>query len=468
MFFYSHKRLWLLMAVLAGGCATGHTDLPATVAVPAQWKAVVVQPAGTQTLPPTTESADAWWNLFNDPVLDDLARKAVAANQEIRQAVARMEQARAITRAQVANRRPDVAFNSAYDIFKRSGSVGGANLHGDLLGASFDLDYEVDLWGRVRHAIESARADEAATRIAQDAVRLTVTAEVARHYFALRQMDTEDDLLRRAIDLRRAMLQIAQDRAEAGVVSQLDVARAQTELATAETERLEVQRRRAEMENLLALLCGQNASDFTLAATPFSTALSPPAVPSGLPSTLLERRPDVVEANLRLASANARIGVAEAAFFPTVRLTGSAGLSSDELDRLFDRKNQTRSLGVSLSLPLLAGERNDANRKAAQSEWEEASTRYRQRVLGAFAEVEIALANLQWLGQQSAAQTRVVEAAQSAASLSESRYQNGLVSYLEVADAERQRLQAERGATQLLGARLTATVLLVKALGGAW
>jgi multidrug efflux system outer membrane protein len=299
-------------------------------------------------------------------------------------------------------------------------------------------------------------------------VLLTVTTDLARRYFELQQLDAEAQILLRTLELRGTALQLAEERAAGGIVSELDVARAKTELSAAEVELLDVRRRRAETENALAVLCGRSASDFFAEPAALELRMPPPAIPPGLPSMLLERRPDVAEAERRLAAAGAGIGAAQAAYFPVVRLTGSAGYVSSELDSIFDASSEVWSLGPSLSLPILAIGRNRAKVLASNAADAVAVARYRQRVLVAFADVENALVNLRWLGQQAHAQAQVVEAARRAAALSDSRYQQGLVQYLEAVDAERQRLQAERGAVRILSQRLISTVLLVKALGGAW
>lgn len=454
--------------LLLAGCAVGPSYRRPTVETPVAWKTTVDARHWQPAAPREGEALSAWWDVFNDPVLADLERQALEANQDLRQAIARVERARALARVSRADLLPSLDLNPSYDHFKRSSSSfgGSGSFTGDIYSVPLDLSYEVDLWGRVRRTFEAARAEAAASLAAQRFVLLTVTADVARQYFTLRQLETEIQILLQTVELRRAALQLAQERAAGGVVSELDVARAKTEFSTAEAELADVRRRRAETENALAVLCGQTASTFAVGAEALEGL--PPAVPPGLPSTLLERRPDVAEAERLLAAANAQIGVAQAAFFPVLTLTGSAGFVGAELDDVFERSSKVWSLGPSLSLPIFAGGRNAANLQAAKAAYDEAFAAYRQRVLVAFADVENALANLQWLGAQAQAQAQVVEAARAAARLSDGRYQQGLVNYLEAVDAERQRLQAERTAVQILSSRLSSTVLLVKALGGEW
>lgn len=454
----------------AAGCAVGPNYRKPEVEAPPQWKTTVDARYWQPAAPRDDAPHEAWWDVFDDSQLASLERQALEANQDIRQAVARVEQARAIARVRASEFAPSLTLNPSAEKFKRSRSgIGGAgSFEAETYEVPFDLSYEVDLWGRVRRSFEAARAEAAASQAAQRFVLLTVTTEVARQYFLLRQLDAEAEILHRTMELRGRALQMAQDRAEAGVVSALDVARAGTEMSTAEAELLDVRRRRAEVENALAVLCGRNASGFSLEAAPLTLDALPPEIPPGLPSTLLERRPDVAEAERLLAAANAQIGVAEAAYFPVLRLTGSAGYVSGELDSIFDTANQIWSLGPSLSLPIFGISRTMANVSATHAAHNQAFAAYQQRVLTAFSDVENALANLQWLGQQAQAQAQVVDASRDAASLSDSRYRQGLVSYLESVDAERQRLHAERGAVQILTQRLISSVLLIKSLGGSW
>ena len=260
-------------------------------------------------------------------------------------------------------------------------------------------------------------------------------------------------------------------RFEAGAGNELDVARAETELAAAQAELSALERQRAQVENAIAILTGNHPSQFQIAQDPNkSTAWSPepPVVPVGLPSDLLERRPDVAEAERQIAAANARIGIARAAAFPVVRLTGSGGYVSGDFQNLFDWDSRVWSIGPSISIPLFSGGRNRANNARAKAAYEEAVLLYRQQVLVAFADVENSLAALRYLAEQMAAQERALLNARRAAELAEVRYRSGIVGYLDVVDANRAVLQTERGSVQLAGQRLAASVQLIKALGGGW
>jgi multidrug efflux system outer membrane protein len=271
------------------------------------------------------------------------------------------------------------------------------------------------------------------------------------------------------VGLRQEQVQLVRSRFEGGIGNDLDVARAQTELATTEADAASLAQRRNQLENALAILVGNNPSIFRVpAATTNNWNPEPPAIPAGLPADLLERRPDVAEAERQLASANARIGVAKGAFFPVLSLTASGGYLSGDVQTLFNWDSRVWSIGPSLSLPIFAGGRNRANYKRAQAAFGESAAHYRQQVLIAFGDVENSLAGIRYLADQSAAQQRAVAHARRAADLATERYRSGIVRYLEVVDASREALQAERGNAQLTGQRLNAAVQLIKALGGGW
>ena len=335
--------------------------------------------------------------------------------------------------------------------------------------APLDLSYEIDLWGRVRRGFESARAEAQASLAAFYNVLLTLQGDVAQNYFAVRALDAEIATVTGTVDLRKEQVRLVRSRFEGGIGSELDVARAETELAMTEAEAASLAQRRNELENAIAILVGSNPSAFRLPAVGTNGwNPQPPAIPAGLPADLLERRPDVAEAERQLASANARIGVAKAAFFPVLSLTGSGGYVSGDIDSLFKWDSRTWSIGPSLSLPLFAGGRNRANYKRSRAAFEEAVAHYRQRVLVAFGEVENSLSGIRHLIDQAAAQQRAVANARRAAELATDRYRSGIVSYLEVVDASREALQAERADAQLAGQRLIAAVQLIRALGGGW
>lgn len=460
-----------LACALLFGCAVGPNYRKPALEAPAAWKQA--QPQADATLwqeaqPQDAVERGAWWEVFGEPELNKLQVQAVQTNRSLEVALARLERARAVARLPKADLLPTLEMNPAFDHFQRTlSSFGGVgSITNDDFRIPLDLSYEVDLWGKVRRSFEAARADAQASAAAFETALLSVTAEVARTYFSVRALDAELEALHKTVELRGEAQRLINQRAEAGLAGELEQARVAAEVKTAEAESLDVERRRAELENALAVLCGRVASDFTLSARPLEAA--PPQLPVGIPSTVLQRRPDIAEAERLLVSANARIGVAKAAYFPVLTLTGSAGWQSAKLDNLIDADSLVWSIGPSLSIPLFAGGRNTANLRAAQADHKQATAEYRRRVLVAFQEVEDALAAIRLLAKQQETQAGVVEALRYAAELSLKRYTEGLVSFLDVVDAERARLSAERQAVQIRGSRMTAAILLIKALGGGW
>jgi multidrug efflux system outer membrane protein len=334
-----------------------------------------------------------------------------------------------------------------------------------------DLSYEVDLWGHVRREFESARDDAQASLAAFYNVLLTLQTDVAQNYFSLRAMDAEIATVTRTLELRHEQVQLTRGRFEGGIGNDLDVAQAETELATTEADAAQLAQQRDQIENAIAILTGQNPSTFHLAALSNADTNwhpEPPQIPAGLPADLLERRPDVAQAERQLASANAKIGVAKAAFFPVLSLTASGGFLSGSVDDLFNMSSRIWTVGPSLSLPIFAGGRNRANLHRSQSAFAESTAAYRQQVLVAFGDVENGLSGIRHLTDQAAAQERAVENARRAAGLATERYRSGIVAYITVVDAEREALANERINAELAGQRLNAAVQLVKALGGGW
>ena len=461
-------HLAALFLIAAAGCAIGPAYHRPVVETPAAWKNEQDPSLWKQAEPSDHAPRGMWWEIFGDAELNELMARTLAKNNDAQAALARVTQAKALARQATADWLPSANVTPAFDHFQRTrASFGGSGTFaGDTYSVPFDLSYEVDLWGRVRRSFEAASADAQAREAAYHSVLLSLTAETARLYLLARSLDSEIDILERTTGLRQESLDMASKRAEAGVVNELDVARAKTELAAAQAEAIDLHRRRAEIENALAVICGETASTFSLPPRPLTLDL--PGVPAGLPSALLERRPDVAEAERAMAAANARIGVAKAAFFPTVSLTGAGGFESADVDALFDKDSRFWSIGPSISIPLFAGGRSKANLQATQASYDEAVAQYRQRVLTAFQEVEDALVNLRLRADQAEANARLLESARDSVRLSKARYDQGLVNYLEFVDAERSRLAAERTAVTLLSQRLVSTVLLIKAIGGGW
>ncbi len=430
------------------------------IASPVAWKTA----AAAETLP-----RGDWWKAFNDPALDDLEARALNANQNLAAAAARVEQARAAAGLARSNYLPSVGVGASTNRARTSETTDNKFpvTESTTYRAALDASWELDLFGRVRRLNEGARAEASASTADFENIRLALTAEVAASYFSLRALDRETALVSDGVALRRKALELVNARRSGGAGTDFDVARAETELATTEAEAAALSNRRSALQNALAVLLGEAAPGFELSALN-SQLSAPPAVPAGLPSELLERRPDIAAAESSLAAANARIGVAKAAFFPAISLTGSFGYASGDIDRLANADSKLWSIGPSLYLPIFQGGRNKANLARSRAAFEESVALFRQRVLVAFREVQDALTATQLLAAQSAAQDRAVAAARRAGDLAQTRYDAGFVNYFEVIDAQRTVLGAERAAAQLSAQRLVNSVGLIKALGGGW
>ena len=489
-------------SALAGGIPAVGPDYhgPPGVETPATYKNT---PAWKKAEPRDSQAGGEWWKVFRDPTLDKIEAQAMAANQNIALAVDRISELQAQVRVATADFLPNI--DTEPDAVRERLTNNGPEQRGELVGQNpfsipssspgaasslpsnqplilstqpltrtynvfsfpVDLNWELDLFGRVRRNREAAHATAQAAVADLNNTLLSVTANVAETYYSIRAFDAEISVLERTISTRQDGLRIAQERLGAGLTSDLDVTRAQSDLASDQADLYAVQRSRAEMENALATLLGYPASDFRLARRALIDTRIP-NIPAGLPSVLLERRPDVAEAERQLAAANARIGVAVAAFFPVIRLTGATGFESADMGDIFDWESRMWQIGPSISFPLFEGGRNLANLRASQAQYREQVDTYRQQVLIAFQDVENALADLHTLSDQSDAQERAVASAVKALELSQSQYGKGASNFLDVLDAERTLLSDERVSVQLLGQRLQDTVLLIKSLGGTW
>jgi outer membrane protein, multidrug efflux system len=452
-----------VVALLLTGCATvppiDTSSLPATPAAfrdgDSRW--TVVAPAEAQP-------RGRWWQVFDDPVLDGLIEQAAHNNTSLQVAAARLAQARALVRSAQADRSVQVGAGAGAarqtDPFARGAPPA------TVINAGADLSYEVDVFGRLARASDAAELDAQASQALLQDTRLLVQANVAQTYFSIRALDAERALVRATLSAYRATLHLTQQRFQAGDVAELDVARVTTEVAATESEALALDRARSELEHALAVVVGEVASNFQVATVEWNPAL--PVIPPGLPSTVLARRPDVSAAQRSLLAAQARVGVANAAWFPNLSLTGSAGYASPELGDLFQWSARAWSVGALLSLPLFDGGRREAGLQSAKAELDAALATYREHILVAFRDVEDQLSSLRLLAQQAEAQDRAVAAADRATALSDSRYRNGLVSQLELLDARRSELSNRRQALHVHAAQYQVTVALIRALGGGW
>jgi multidrug efflux system outer membrane protein len=469
--------LAVCVAALAGCSLAPKLEQP-EVDVPPRYKALGPdEPVGAWKPAEPADGAPRgeWWKVFADPVLDDLERQATAANPNVQLAAARVAQSRAIVGVVNAQRYPQVGAGFGPTRIKQTGvSLGlpdGTDIpaytawRGQLTAA-----WEVDLFGRISDSVAAARSDAEASAAQYGAALLAVQADVAQAYFGLRLADEELRILRATVATRAETVRLLQRRFDAGGISELDLAQAKTELAIAQSDALGIERRRAVLENGLAVLLGKAPASFSLAPAPLPDSV--PAIPPGLPSALLERRPDVAAASRTMAAANARIGVAKAAFFPALNITGFAGYESNDLSNLFQWSSRTWALGpllgTMLTVPIFTAGRNQANLDRAYAVLEESVASYRQTVLAAFAEVEDNLVTLRTLAGQAEATRESVTSAKRALAVATTRYRAGATSFLQVVDNERTLLAVQRLEVGIRGARAISTVALIRALGGGW
>ncbi len=464
----------LVVVVLLAGCAVGpdYHRPPAVTAMPPAYAGATNEWKLAE--PRANIPKGNWWEVFGDSELNDLETRAALANQELKAAVARFDEARAITEAARAGLFPHLTLSPSY---ARGRPSQNRPLSGQKAGAAnsktandflipLDMTYEVDLWGRIRRSVESARAQEQAKADDLATIQLSIQAEVAVDYFSLRALDAELALLESSVGVFQKSLDLTQNRRAGGIASDLDVAQAETVLRTTQAELPATQLQRVQFEHALATLTGQPASSFSLPAK--TLRIAPPVMPPGLPSELLERRPDIAAAERRMASANAEIGVAKAAFFPTIDLNGLAGLESINAGTVFNWSSRLWSVGPSLTLPVFDAGLNNAHLRLARATYEQTAANYRQIVLAAFAEVENNLSSQNLLAEQYQAEVDALQAARKQLAVADNRYKAGLVTFLEVATAENTALDIERTAVQLRGQQLVAAVSLVKSLGGGW
>jgi multidrug efflux system outer membrane protein len=415
-----------------------------------------------------------WWEIFADPELSALEDQAAAANQQLKAAGQRFAEARASLDVTRAGLFPNASLSgsaarqstSANAPLTSTGRVVGQSSTYNVFSVPLDLSYEVDLWGRVRRSVESARAQTQASADDLEGIKLLIQAEVATDYFTLRALDAGRAALLSSVQVFTKSYELTRNRRVGGVANDLEVAQAETVLKTTQAQLPAVALQRARYEHALALLIGQPASSFRLPER--ALAAEPPVIPSGLPSELLERRPDISAAERLMAAANANIGVAKAAFFPSVHLGGVAGLESISTGSLLTGASRFWAVGPSLSLPLFEGGKLRAGLRFSQATYEEMVANYRQAVLAAFADVEDNLAAQGLLGAQYEAESGALQAARKQLEVANNRYRDGLITYLEVATAESTMLNLEFSTVQLRGQQLVAAVALVRSLGGGW
>jgi len=455
---YRIITLWpaatLALAILSiTGCMVGPKYHQPTPPVPTQFKEGGAPDSGT----PDIAYSD-WWRVFKDPELARLETEADAANQDIKLAVARVEQAEAGARYARSFLFPTISLGASASRTREAQNRPNNGINGNTNG--------VDAWGRVRSSLSAANATEQATAADLRFVRLAVEANVAMDYYSLREIDAERDVLNATVRDMQSAVDLTTNRFRGGLSSELEVKQAETLLnqTQAQAQALDVQR--AELEHAIAVLEGKAASDFSIPRTPLNGL--PPVIPSGLPSELLARRPDIAEVERLVAAANAEIGVAKTAALPHISLTGLAGFESTNMTSLFSWQNGIASLAGSAVMPLFTGGRTKAGVDEAWAVYRQSLAQYQKTVLVAYQEVEDQLAGLRILTGEAQSTADAVMNAQQAETIALNRYRSGLVSYLDVIYAQTALLANQRAATQTSGQRMVATVVLIKALGGGW
>lgn len=442
-----------------------------TVPHPAKYK----EGAGWKDAEPRDQIAKGdWYRVFGDSKLNELEAEATQSNQTLKAAFERVEEARSTARESAAQFYPTLntqPYANRSRISPNNGeqhslsSKPAAHTYNEFY-VPFDLSYELDLWGRVRRTFESSEASAQASLADYENVWLGLKSDLAVDYFTLRTLDSQIDVEKASIDARQKELDLTKSRFAGGINTELDVQLAEAELAAAQSQLDSLQQNRAETEHAIAVLVGVPPEGFSIAAN--GSKLSPPSVPAGLPSDLLERRPDVAAAERRVAAQNAQIGVAIAAYYPVVRLTGYSGLDSGDISTLVNWQSRVWSLGPNITLPIFEGGQISANVRLQRSTYEENVANYRQQVLVAFRDVEDSLSDLRYLAQQEEAQNRAYQAYAKTLELTIERYKTGLVSYFDVTTAEGDELNAQQTLVQIRGQRMNSTVRLIKALGGGW
>lgn len=425
--------------------------------------------------PADAEHRGEWWLVFGDPVLNDLERQAAEANQNLKAAAARVQQSRALTQSARAGWLPslDAGFGPTRERLSPASQLLSDDANGStqtLWRAQATASYEVDLFGKVDSQVNTALANQAQNEALYRSVLLALQADVAKNYFELREYDNQLRLFRRTVTLRENTLKLVEGRFKEGDISELDLSRARNELSTARADSVGIARLRATSEHSLAVLLGKSPADFGFPDSPIEPIAT--QVPIGLPSALLERRPDIAAAERAMAAANAQIGLAKSAFFPRLNINASAGFESSSLGNLFDWSTRSFLLGplagTALTLPIFDGGRRKADLASARARYDEQVAKYREQVLVAFREVEDNLADLRLLDDQKGNQSEAVAASIRTERLSKTQYEEGQISYLDVIDAQRQVLQTELQLSRLTGTQAIATVNLIRALGGGW
>jgi NodT family efflux transporter outer membrane factor (OMF) lipoprotein len=455
-----------LFLVLAG-CAVGPDYVRPKIDMPVAYKE---QGPWKTAEPGQIDNNQRWWEAYGDPVLNDLIAQADAANQNIRFAEAQYHQAQAAAQAARAGFWPTVGASAGAQRAQTNSNNSNGPKLGDTYSVGLNASWEPDVWGAIRRSVEASDAITQSGAANLAAARLSIQATLAQDYLQLRITDQLKDLYVRTVAGYARSLQLTTNQYQAGVAFRSDVAQAQTQLLTAQAQLIDLDATRNQLEHAIAILTGKPPAAFTLDAAPADAALQAtlPPIPTGLPSDLLERRPDIASAERLAAAANAEIGVAKAAFFPTLVLGASGGYSSLAFAQLFNTPSRVWSLGAALAGTLFDGGFRSARSAQATAVFDASVAQYKQTVLGGFQEVEDNLSTLRVLDQESAVQAQAITAAQLAERLALSQYRAGTATYLAVVTTQAASLAAQRTGVQLLGRQLLASVALIKAVGGGW
>ncbi len=458
------------LALLFAGCTVGPKYQRPSAPVPAHWD--VAEPF-RESAPQDALPKGEWWAVFHDETLSSLEKDALAANQTLKVAAAHLEQARASAAIQVATQFPQLATSPSATRQRLSGNrakVSSAIPSVPLTQSSYTLpftvSYEVDLFGRRRRSIEAAQASYQATGADLENTRLIITAELAGDYFTLRQVDTQLAILRRTVDTLSKGLDLVNSRHAGGVASGLDVAQEETLLNTTRTQAILLTQQRKQLEDAIAVLVGKPAPDFHL--PPKELDAEPPSINAGLPSDLLERRPDIAEAEREMAIANAQVGIARAAYFPSLNLYANGGWQSADIAKLMNVQSTLWAIGANAAEAIFTGGQRRAQVQFAKAGYDASVAGYRETVLNAFGEVQDDVTGLLVLSEAQKTQQDAVDAARRTLEIAQSRYTGGLVSYLDVVSAQQNLLNNEQEMAVIRGQKLVTSVLLVKALGGGW
>ena len=453
----------LAFAAMVAGCAVGPAYQVPSSAMPAGWKEQKTAEGWLPAAPADALDRGDWWKLFGDATLDELAARVQVSNQNIAAAVANYAQAQALVRGERAALFPTVSLDGSG---RRSGNVGGSSNASNAFSATLGVDWAPDVWGRLRQAVTSAEANAQASEADLASARLSAIGDLATNYFSLREADAEIVLLDQTIEGYQRAFEITSNRYKAGIAAQTDVLQAQTQLVTAQAERVGLQRTRTTLEHAIAMLVGVAPADFSLPAAQWTPTV--PGIPTGVPSTLLQRRPDIAAAERAVAAANAQIGIARSAYFPNFGLSASIGSNASRVKDLFNASNTLWALGLSVAQVVFDAGAIGASVDSAKAAHESSVARYRQAVLTAFQAVEDQLTAGAALAQQEGLRREASAAADKTEQQLLNRYRAAQVSYTDVVTAQAAALSARRTLVQAQIDRQVAAVALVQALGGGW